>query len=1011
MIYVFTNEEKRNNNLKKYYDESNELRDKRITNKDVYEENIRKIISLKSENNQTGDHTLLYLTIGNAYFRYAEMLFRENQDGRMYNQKAIENFKKASEAETNARYKALAELNIGKCYRYVDDTENTRTLFRNLYQKLQTEDNSNKKNIDIACEAINSMAESYRDSALHRQALYFYKLSVKIISSGKYVSIHDNYDIADINLWYNDLEKSAKEKIIKDINGNLEKIKEQALLNIGIILKRETDIEYAVKTFECLLYVNSENNDAINDIGVCYRKLNLINAAINTFKSNTNVSKTFFAKLNLCKCYMVNDMNKAKRMLYEIIKEYPHKSRTYILHAQFLMENKKYQLAINKLNLAKKEDQFLKKHYLKIDYLIACCYKNLHLYHEAINIYSRILGTSNDDYKHENDCACLSNMADCLMALNFYDQASEYYEKAYSNFNKSSLDFWKEKNYNNYVKKLTIYKHTSSERNRVFIYDNNRSNIYSEFFHNWGICIYNQYMQMTLNTTSEDRKDDKIKLLNSAIEKFEAAQEYSSKKTISLCYKADCLREMYNVEHEDEYKRKYELEYESIKTSLFIDDEVNSKYIIYLINKYLEISNTSNNIELLKKIQVYISNGVIYHTLDSILSIINLCENILNSDNELSGDTNKELSEIRDSIYSSIYKYRILGAGNCELINTLLDSDNFKKISTDNKAIIFKYLIMLYTVVIKIKDNCRYYPESDENGNNVYKTKSPLGVHYTNLNTLKLLLSKKDKQSNPKFRLWNSSYMNDLAEGTILVTEMISTYADNEIKENLVEFMSYCFPDVVNKIDDDEKDFDTIQYYNSNMYLSSLSVEDDYLSMWIHYGNNASGCSIKFNDDFFDYNYQKPYDIKLDDYDYSEFPLYRTQYLDGNDLNDELKNNVMELYGLLSDTYKEIKKDNFSYSEKNQVYLLTRSILDEIRFLFKDKNYSYENEIRVMKSSRNPIIDYNFEIPRLYIEVNKEVAINEVRVAPKITDYSNIMPWLFECKNVVKIKKSNVKYK
>ena len=190
MIYMFTDEEKSGEalerlegKLKFLYDKANELRDKRIKEKDAYEENIRDVISqrkyITNQDTKAGrdNYILFHLAIGNAYLRYADMLFRENQNGYMYNQKALENFEKArylSDNKDNIRYKALVILNIGKCHRYMDDTKVAREKFKEAY-KMLCERDKKKCHLDIACEAINSAAEWYRDNAKNTEAMQFYK--------------------------------------------------------------------------------------------------------------------------------------------------------------------------------------------------------------------------------------------------------------------------------------------------------------------------------------------------------------------------------------------------------------------------------------------------------------------------------------------------------------------------------------------------------------------------------------------------------------------------------------------------------------------------------------------------------------------------------------------------------------------------------------------------------------------------------------------------------------------
>lgn len=1039
MIYIFSEEEIKNSEptsskLKMLYNQADRLRDERNEAINSYENIIQSIILLRKDiNNDNNARTLFYMTMGNAYLRYAEMLFRKNKDGYPHNKKALENFKQAkkivsSTDKPDPRNEAILYLNFGKCHRYIDNQKKAKGYFKEAYSCIKK--TSHKDHLDIGCEAINAIAQWHMDKAEHTMAINYYMKTFTNIQTEYYEDIEDvqnnnkNNLLDELNNTNNKLSNQSHNVKSKD---NLKKLFRQAILNIGIILKREQDMKVALEVFEFLNRIeNRDNIDALNNIGACYRKLNLINAAKKIFQevnekaekkysngisenSDNAHKKNFFAEINICKCNMISNIEVAKEELNEILEEHPDNSRSYILNGQFLMEQGKYTDAIQSFNTAKNLDRFLKRHHLKADYLIACCYKKMHKYHEAIKIYSRLLDLDQAgnalkiSYSRENDCACLSNLGDCLLALNFYDEALDYYDKACDNFNKNALVFWKEESYESYIEKIIAEeKNVNQEYNEESICINSslQKNIYADFFYNQGICLYNIYL---------DTKKDHF--LDEALKAFESSILYDNNKVIALFYVAECKKLTGDNSNST---------YESINTSLYVDDEVNSKYMIYLINQCTSIIKDNSYTDVndkLQKILSYTSNGIIYHSLKAILKLIDFCE-ILNEEvnyNNLKENGIEVKKHIKE-IYQDMSSYKLLGANNYKRMNILLDSEDYININENNRGIVFASLIKLFASVIKTKDACRCYPEfNDKNEKiNVYKTKSQRFVHYTKLDVLKLLLNKESEKEYPKFRLLNSAYMNDLSEGKVFIKEMTELCSDESRKDMLSSFLANCYPEIINN--ENNQNDDIIQYHNSNIYLSSLSEEEDNLPMWVHYGQNAEGCTLIFDDDFWDYNYKKPKDVIDDDFDYSEFPLYRVKYY-GNKANNDVQHSCSdELKGLIKNVYNElinIQKliDTNQITDKKQIYRLARYIIDEIRFLFKTDQYSYEREIRVMKNSSSHKLEKSQTFPRLHVEVNQKINLSEVRFAPKIVDFETIMPWLSDCESVRKVKKSSILYK
>lgn len=211
--------------------------------------------------------------------------------------------------------------------------------------------------------------------------------------------------------------------------------------------------------------------------------------------------------------------------------------------------------------------------------------------------------------------------------------------------------------------------------------------------------------------------------------------------------------------------------------------------------------------------------------------------------------------------------------------------------------------------------------------------------------------------------------------------------------------------------------------------------------MWVPYADDAKGCAITFADDFFDI--RKTEDSLTDASSYSDddYPLYKIQYLDevqwkewiekdtmestnffkniqiGNilDIMKEIWNILDELDDRMEDNNKFIANSNaINPSEKDFIQNFVSKCLNEVRFLIKSSEYSFEKEVRMLHYSHEPKIDVeNFAVPRLYVKVNRDIQIKEVKLGSKVSDSqtNEIVSWLTKTGKVEHITKSKRHYK
>ena len=88
--------------------------------------------------------------------------------------------------------------------------------------------------------------------------------------------------------------------------------------------------------------------------------------------------------------------------------------------------------------------------------------------------------------------------------------------------------------------------------------------------------------------------------------------------------------------------------------------------------------------------------------------------------------------------------------------------------------------------------------------------------------------------------------------------------------------------------------------------------------------------------------------------------------------------------------------------------------LNEVHFLIKSSEYSHEKEVRMLHYSYEPKFDTeSFDVPRLYVEMERNIRIKEVKLGSKISDsqINEIVSWLAKTGKVECITKSGRHYK
>lgn len=294
--------------------------------------------------------------------------------------------------------------------------------------------------------------------------------------------------------------------------------------------------------------------------------------------------------------------------------------------------------------------------------------------------------------------------------------------------------------------------------------------------------------------------------------------------------------------------------------------------------------------------------------------------------------------------------------------------------------------------------------------------------HYTNGKVLQIHLTPNIKDDEnykitSKSRLNNVNYMNDPSEGKVLdqFLELDSTLRDSSLKP-------------------------------SPWFLMSLTTAIDRLAMWSQYGDQAEGvCLVLNSSDFLEGSYINPSKMfkenpkrTLSDYDKE---LRALEELRGKNRNKDYIYRIVYL-SILGETEVVMKpefntcfgktdieeinsllirlKEKINRIDKNKKSVLYEKIdecLEEIRYLFKLADYSYESELRVLRyvqlesNNRNIKIDDSGEVAKLYIERDYPIQIEEVIFGPKFQKPENVTPLLQLLDKDIKFSQSKIPFK
>lgn len=279
-------------------------------------------------------------------------------------------------------------------------------------------------------------------------------------------------------------------------------------------------------------------------------------------------------------------------------------------------------------------------------------------------------------------------------------------------------------------------------------------------------------------------------------------------------------------------------------------------------------------------------------------------------------------------------------------------------------------------------------------------------LYYTKAEHLRLLLEDETSENcNYRLPMFHVYHMNDPQEGKIL----------RGLLEN----------DKFTSVDTDDISDSRKQYEENYVFLKSFfcypkknkenSVKE-FLPMWVQYGDDAKGCCIVLNNKSFENS-----------------ALRRIIYLTDEGKCDKKDEKVKTFLDKFLFTYRDLVSfcnheiDLNSEAGKEcflEIKSLTKYIISQISYLFKNQSYKHENEVRLIVNRTSAEIDdvkvISGSIPKIYIYNNSQTYINEIILGAKIEnpeDYVSFIykqgkkMWKDDKQSQIKVTQSTIQYR
>ena len=325
-----------------------------------------------------------------------------------------------------------------------------------------------------------------------------------------------------------------------------------------------------------------------------------------------------------------------------------------------------------------------------------------------------------------------------------------------------------------------------------------------------------------------------------------------------------------------------------------------------------------------------------------------------------------------------------------EQVSALVDSPEFQTLEAEQQGKLLAHVYRLHDTMEQIKTTLRL-TRQEQGKKSCW--------HYTSVGTLQKLLIDQGAQA-PKFRLTNVAYMNDSAEGEPFGTLLKQCGSAPEMLQAYGLLPGGEVPNASSL---------------RNVYLTSLCTEDDYIYMWAIYADKGTGCSLKFDENFFDVKDSYPQGYIPFHEEKNSYPLYRIVYLPdqkgAQDKKTELESSLKDLVSILEKIYQALPEEQ-QQSKGKMLRAYIAAMLDQVRYLFKYDEYSSEKEVRCLVVTKDRKMEpRDRDTPHVYAEMQRTIELEQVRFGPKVSKSPEKEAWMYATNRVKEVSYSNRHYR
>lgn len=468
-------------------------------------------------------------------------------------------------------------------------------------------------------------------------------------------------------------------------------------------------------------------------------------------------------------------------------------------------------------------------------------------------------------------------------------------------------------------------------------------------------------------------------------------------------------------------------------SGLYMHDEKNNEDIHTIQDKIIRfIIDTPVSNPVTMQAAFLIADWIAqYEYMPTVFSTENISARLTDADlPQINSAKDKHEANVR-RLYQSFSKCSLYPEQGSGAFESLKKSVEFLYYPSEDQGRILVALMKLYRPIQRIKNCCRLTTE-ELGGKRV--------AQYTSLNTLKALLHEPaDGENPPRFRASSSGFMNDLFEGDVFL-KLLFQNAPSEIAANLKN---------CHELTRDWQN-SNVHIVKNNIYIASFVKDEPDTSgafnMWNIYGDAENGCILQFDNSFFDIRNSTKNKKPVEQYFISgdtdaDYPLYAIEYvqrekerctLENGEQEDAIQEALKELSMQLASFHDVQRSIQNRESEGESTDMQPRANvrkkkaeqcissfvsdrLNEIRYLFKDQNYRYENEIRAVISSgdykvyeRNGRNGQSTQIT--YVEIDRPIERMDVVLGGKIDpiDVQHLTTWMRQTGRVIRITQSKI---